>query len=104
MIFRNGGRLRENEHWTYDDNDLEIVDEFNYLGMLFFYTGKFARTQKHLAEQGRKALFSIYSKIKEFDFNFETMLSIFDTYVNSILSYASEYGDFTTDLMLSVFI
>lgn len=47
-------------------------------------------TQKSLANQGRKALFSLYSKLQDDCFNFETMLSLFDTYVASILNYSCE--------------
>lgn len=90
MIFRNGGRQRENEYWTYNNVNIDVVDEFNYLGMLFNYNGKFKKTQIHVANQGRKAYFSICSKLKNHAFNISTQCSIFDTYINSILGYASE--------------
>ena len=73
---------------------LDVVNEFIYLGVLFFYNGKFARTQKRFAEQGRKALFSILNVCRNNFFNIETMLSVFDTYINSILSYGSEVWGF----------
>ena len=94
MVFRNNGKLRNNEKWTYDGQSLEIVESFNYLGMLFHFNGKFLKTQKHFAEQGRKALFAINSTLKSFQFNIETQLSVFDTYINSILSYAGEIWGF----------
>ena len=94
VVFRNGGRVRDNEKWFYDGNTLETVDQFIYLGMLLCYNGKFYQTQKHLAEQGRKALFALNGKLTVFDFNVETKCSVFDTYINSILSYASEIWGF----------
>ena len=94
VVFRNGGKLRDNEKWSYNGCQLDIVDEFNYLGILFFYNGKFSRTQKRAAEQGRKALFSVLKTCNKNYFNIETMLSVFDTYVNSILSYGSEVWGF----------
>ena len=94
VVFRNGGKLRDNEKWSSNGCQLEIVDEFNYLGILFFYNGKFSRTQKRAAEQGRKAIFSIPKTCNKNYFNIETMLSVFDTYVNSILSYGSEVCGF----------
>ena len=94
MVFRNGGRLKDNEKWVYNNCELEIVDEFNYLGLLLNYNGKFTKAQQQLADQGRKALFSISSKLNNFFFNIETKCSVFDTYVNSILSYASEVWGF----------
>ena len=94
MIFRNGGRVRENETWVYNGEVLETVNEFNYLGMLMNFNGKFRQTQLKVAEQGRKALFSILNVCKENYFNVETQLSVFDTYVSSVLNYASEIWGF----------
>jgi len=94
VVFRNGGRTRDSEKWFFNGCQLEVVNEFIYLGVLFFYTSKFARTQKRFAEQGRKALFSIMNVCNKNFFNIETMLAVFDTYVNSILSYGSEVWGF----------
>ena len=71
-----------------------IVNQFNYLGMLFNYNGKFNETQKHVAQQGRKAYFAINSKLKSQYFNVQTQCSVFDTYVDSILRYSSEIWGF----------
>ena len=90
VVFRNGGVLRENDKWFYHGNEIEVVNEFNYLGLLFNYNGKFSKTQKHGADQGRKANFALSAKLKNHCFNVETQLSVFDTYVNSILNYGSE--------------
>ena len=93
-MFRNGGKLHHNESWTYNNVNLEIVNEFKYLGVLFNYNGKFLNMQKHAAEQGRKALFAISSKLKKHEFNVETLCSVFDTYVCSVLLNGSELWGF----------
>lgn len=62
--------------------------------MLFNFNGKFLQTQKHVADQGRKALFAISNTMKNYSFNVETQCSVFDTYVHSILSYACEIWGF----------
>ena len=42
-------------------NELEIVDFFPYLGMVFSYTGSFAQTQLiYHSMQGRKAMYSLH--------------------------------------------
>ena len=94
VIFRNGGKIKDNEKWTFNGDDLEIVNEITYLGMLFNYNGKFLKTQKHIAEQARKAYFAINNKLKDFNFNMETKCSVFDTYIGSILGYAAEIWGF----------
>jgi len=35
MVFKKGGRLRQNIRFLYDNNVLEIVDKFTYLGFVF---------------------------------------------------------------------
>ncbi|XP_071123308.1 uncharacterized protein [Mytilus edulis] len=90
VVFRNRGLVKATEKWYLNDVDIELCDEFTYLGLLFKYNGNFVHTQKMLANQGRKALFSLYSKIYDDCFNHETMLSLFDTYVSSILNYSCE--------------
>lgn len=46
--------------------------------------------KKMLYNQGKKAMFSLYSKIKDESFNVETLLSLFDTYIASIVNYGCE--------------
>ena len=86
VVFRNRGKLQRTDVWLYNNEVLDIVDEFNYLGMMFNYNGKFSITQKHASEQGRKALFSICASLK----NHSTQCAVFDTYVTSVYLYASE--------------
>jgi hypothetical protein len=43
-----------------------------------------------LSNQGRNALFNLYSKMHDDCFNHETLLSLFDTYVSCILNYGCE--------------
>ena len=60
---------------------IDVCNEFMYLGIFFFYyTGNFVNTQKMLSNQGRKAVFSLCSKINEDFLNCETLLSLFDTF------------------------
>ena len=37
VVFRNGGKIHHNIHWIYNNVELEIVNEFKYLGNLFLY-------------------------------------------------------------------
>ena len=41
MVFRKRGNLRLNESFTYNDSTLDVVNDFNYLGTIFNYTGSF---------------------------------------------------------------
>ena len=67
VAFKNGGTLRNTENWSYNGDDIDIVSEFNYLGVLMGLNGKFLKTRKHVADQGRKALFSILKSQESID-------------------------------------
>ena len=47
-----------------------------------------------LSNQGETAVFSLFSKIQDDYFNTETLLSLFDTYVKSIVNYGCEVWGF----------
>ena len=42
----------------------EIVNEFNYLGLLFSRSGSFFKAKKQLAEKATKVMFSVLKKSK----------------------------------------
>ena len=71
-----------------------MCDQFVYLGLLLNYNGTFTVTQKTLSEQGRKATFCLLSKIYDDCYNTETLMSLFDTYVTSIVNYGCEIWGF----------
>ena len=76
---------------VYGRSQIEIVNKFNYLSLIFNYNGSFFQTQKKLGEQGRKAVFCLKRIIIKYQFNTETKLSLFDdAYIGSIMSHASE--------------
>ena len=87
LVFRAKGKLSFNDKWYYSGNELEIVDFFPYLGMVFSYT----QTQFVSAQQGRKTMFSLRSKLKRFvNINSVVYCDLFDKMVMPVLSYGCE--------------
>ena len=54
MVFRNGGNVRPQESWLYNGEEIDIVDEFCYLGIVFNYNGKFYKTQSSFLYSAEK--------------------------------------------------
>ena len=94
VVFRSAGRLSRNDTWHYDNQVIEVVNFFNYLGLTLSYNGKFGKTQNIIAMQGRKCVFGITKVCNENYLNTESKLSVFDTYVSSVLNYGSEIWGF----------
>jgi hypothetical protein len=45
VVFRKRGPLNANEKWTYKGSFIETVNNFNYLGTVFNYTGSYNLNQ-----------------------------------------------------------
>ena len=63
MVFRNGGRLGTNERWTFNGENVRIVNEYKYLGMLLTPTISFT---KHVNNRNSAAKTSLNVTWKNF--------------------------------------
>lgn len=81
--------------FTYNDNQLDIVDTFNYLGVVFNYTGTFSLNQQHLSRKGLKAMYALLCNVRNIDFTPKTLCQLFDSFVGSILCYCCEVWGFS---------
>ena len=95
MIFRKGGRLPQNLNFTYDNNQLKIVNKFTYLGIVFTSGGSFSEAQLTLSGQALKAMFSMNKLLQKFtNISVIHRLELFDKLVAPILNYACEIWGF----------
>ena len=92
VVFRKGGKLKNCYKWCYDNVPLDVVDNFNYLGIgiTFNFNGKFNKAQSILAMQCKKSMNILLSKMRSLHLNMSTKLNLFDTYVSSIALYSCE--------------
>ena len=65
VVFRKRGGLRDNESWIYKKTPIEVVNEFNYLGTVFKYTGSFVLNLETLVGKGLKALNCLFYNTKK---------------------------------------
>lgn len=94
VVFRKHGNVTENERWVYNNNEIEIVDNFNYLGTVFNYNGSFVFNQETLSGKGLKALNVLISKTKHLNLKPSVMCQLFDAFVGSIVNYSCEVWGF----------
>ena len=95
MFFRKGGRLPFLLNFKYNETELEIVQSFTYLGVVFSSTGSFSQLQETLASQVQKALFKLEKCIQPFTGLTPSFIcELFDKLVAPVLSYASEVWGF----------
>lgn len=95
VIFRKGGPLKREDRFTYNECELAVVSEFKYLGITFTPGGAFTRNQQVLADQARKALFTLTKCTVKFpDISPIEMCQLFDKLVRPILEYGAEVWGF----------
>ncbi|XP_053395023.1 uncharacterized protein LOC128555740 isoform X1 [Mercenaria mercenaria] len=87
MFFRKRGPVKSNEKWHYNNQELDIVDNFNYLGIVFNYTGTFVLNQETLGDKGLKALNVLMNNIKGLSLKPSVKCQLFDAFVGSTLNY-----------------
>ena len=96
MVFRKGGNLRQNEKWTYVGENIEIVNNFNYLGIVLSSGGSFVKATNTLVGKALKAMHALLSITKEMQVPVNIMFNLFDSFVGSILNYSCEVWGFAT--------
>ena len=93
LVFKNGDNLARREKWTYTGTDLEVVNGFHYVGLLFTTQMSLNRMPVNdLVLKGKKAMVSILSSLFP-DGNLSKttfVFKLFDVKIASILLYGSE--------------
>jgi hypothetical protein len=94
IVFRKGGFLRKSEVWCYNNERIDVVDIFVYLGLLFVSNGKFLKTTQLLAEKGLKAANVLMSQGRELAMKPLAVMGLFDVCVAPVVNYAAEVWGF----------
>ena len=85
-----------NFSFALNNENLEVVGEYKYLGVLFSRGGSFYSTKKHLAGQAEKAMYSLIKKSRSLLLPLDMQFELFDKLVKPILLYGSEVWGFGT--------
>ena len=76
--------------WSYDGQNLEIVDSFTYLGMKFTANGSLEAGAKALSDQALRAVNNLLGLFQRVHFDIKTKLALFDSLETPILLYGVE--------------
>ena len=83
-------KKREDVNFTYNNERLKIVDDFQYLGIIFSTKGTFYKNITKLVQQARKAMFYVLRKARKLCLPIDVLLQLFVAMVAPILLYDSE--------------
>ena len=84
------GKMKSDLAFHLNNQNIEIVKHFKYLGVIFSRGGSFQASIKHNCEQAAKAMFLLIRKMKTLDLSVDTQIELFDKMIKPILLYGSE--------------
>ena len=90
VIFSRSRLNTDNMNFKYSGESLNIVKNFQYLGIIFSCKGNFNDAKAHLVQQARKAMFIVLRKARKLNLPIDMQLELFDTMVVPILLYGAE--------------
>ena len=91
MVYTNGGRLSSSEKWVFNNERLEVVKGFQYVGVFLSQQLSFPKMASEQAVTGKRVLISLLSRLYKFgQLNQKSYFKIFDTKIAPILTYGSE--------------
>ena len=76
--------------FSLNDQTLEHVSSFKYLGVTFNFNGNFNLCVKQLKEQGRRAMFALLQKCRYLQLPISVQLELFNSLVRPIITYSCE--------------
>jgi hypothetical protein len=94
------GKLRQNLKFIYKNVDIEIVKQFNYLGVIFTKTCNFDVTKKHLFDKALKAMYEVLKMGRLYKLSVKIQLDLFDKMIKPILLYGCEVWGFGNNEIL----
>ena len=95
VVICSRSRLNTNDmNFKYNGESLNIVTNFQYLGIIFSCKGSFNDAKAHLVIQARKAMFIVLRKARKLNLPIDMQLKLFDTMVVPILLYGAEVCGF----------
>lgn len=90
MIFQKTARKPKNIQFHYKNKQIEIAQEYTYLGIKLSPTGNFTLAQKTLCEKASNAMFKIHKYTNISKLSHRLAFKIFDATILPILTYGGE--------------
>ena len=90
VVFRKGGNLGQNDKLYYAGNEIEVVNSFVYLRVVFSSGGSFIPNTKTLSGKALERMHQLIQLLREVDTPINIALNLFDSFVASVLSYGCE--------------
>lgn len=85
-----GSRKVDNYVFKMEENDIEIVKSYKYLGVPMTNNGSFLNARKCVYEKANKAMHLLYMRINNLNLPLDLQLKLFDSTILPIITYGCE--------------
>ena len=100
IVIFSKGRANRNFSFIFQNESIEIVKEYKYLGVFMGQSGSYVSAKKHIAEQANKATFALMKKIRNLDLPIDIQIDLFNKTIKPILLYGCElWGTGNIDML-----
>ena len=90
IVIFSKGKVRKYPKFYLDQNEIEVSEEYVYLGVTFTYNGTFTRAVEKQINQARKAMFVVLERSKMLKLPFDIVCELYEKCVIPVLLYGSE--------------
>lgn len=90
VVIFSRGKVTNNPVFEFGNDNLEIVEDYVYLGVTFNYNGLFHKAIQKQISQARRAMFSLASKAYKLSLPLDMHCELFDKLVVPVLLYGCE--------------
>jgi hypothetical protein len=90
VVIFSRGKVRKYPNFTYGGQNLEVVDDYVYLGVTINYNGRFKKAMIKQQTQATRAMYALLNKARKLCLPVDIQLQLFDAVVKPILLYGSE--------------
>ena len=84
------GKVRKFPKFYLDQDEIEVVDDYVYLGVKFNYNGSFKKAINKQLSQAREAMLALLEKAKVLNLPIDTVYELFDICVVPVILYGCE--------------
>jgi len=89
--------------FTFGNSELQVVDDYTYLGTVFNYNGRFNKAITKQVNQARRAMYSLLTKAKQLMLPLDVQCELFDQLCIPILLYGCEVWGFQNIDQVEIF-
>ena len=94
VVIFSKGRLSTKYNFHFQDVPLDIVKEYKYLGIFLSKSGPFFSTKKYIANQAKRATYSLINKVRNLSLPVDLQRELFEKKGKPILLYGCEIWGF----------